>query len=149
MFKNFKTAGSLFASIFSLNPPTDEQKEALEGALESDISEITAAETAVLTADVTRLTGELEAANTAKDTAETQVTDLTATIATQSTELARLTAIEPEYNTLKAQADEYQRRIGGQRPKDANGAAAGGEELNGAEEIERLKNEYKYSMGGI
>jgi len=160
MFKNFQLAGTLLGALFSKNPNiSDEDKQALATALDTDVDGLKAEHNAAQVAEIDRLKGELgtaQSALTAKETAlqeaQQELQDVKADLQPKADKLATL---EPEYNTLKAQVDAYKGKVHGKKPNEAPVGAAKtlaeerAEAKEAAEDLDRLKAEHPYTMAGV
>jgi len=149
MFKNFKLAGAVLFSLFSTNPNiSDEDKQKLAIALDTDFDGLKAEHEAQLQAKITQLETDLGAANTEKDQAKADVTAKEQLIAELQPKADKLATMEPEYNTMKAQLEAYKGRVNGVKPNEKPVGTAKTIEDERAEnaeaqaEIERLKAEY-------
>jgi chromosome segregation ATPase len=156
MLTNFKLAGTLFGALFSKNPNiSEEDKQALATALDTDVDGIKAEHAAAQTAEIDRLKGELGTAQTALTAKEQELVALQTQVADLEPKATKLATIEPEYNTLKAQMDAYKEKVGGKKPNEGPVGAAKtlaeerAEAKEAAEEIDRLRAESPYSMKGF
>lgn len=156
MFKNFQLAGTLLGALFSTNPNiSDEDKQKLATALDTDLDGIKAKQTADATAEIDRLKGELSTAQGALTAKENDFVALEAKVADLEPKAEKLATLEPEYNTLKAQMDTYKSKVNGAKPNEQLNPVAKtiederAEAKESAEEIERLRAQNPYSMKGI
>jgi chromosome segregation ATPase len=154
MFKNFKLAGTLFGALFSTNPNiSDEDKQALATALDTDVDGLKAEHAAAQTAEIDLLKAELGIAQGSLTAKEQELTDLQAKVTDLEPKATKLAEIEPEYNTMKSQLDAYKAKVSGAKPNETTKAAAKTiedereEHKANLDEIERLKAEHPYSFG--